>query len=219
MHAVHPGRPVLRRAARAGRRAGLVRTRGRGRLPDRPAQSHRGCHGGGDRVRAARRRVEDWHGAVASDAARGSGRCASGGVMPQEFPGIPFQGLDLVEPVMYLSWTGDAPVVHPVRCQNRATVFDLQRRAGRLAFRPRSAGTEKHTCGSSQVDSSGPRWPLALGGATRHDNTHVAQTLQVKAYDTVLTFDHPQPNEGGLGARPDAPAGDRGQPRGDVDPI
>jgi hypothetical protein len=59
------------------------------------------------------RRVEDWHGAVVSDAARGSGRCASGGVMPQGFPGIPSQGLDLVEPVMFLSWTGDVPVVHP----------------------------------------------------------------------------------------------------------
>jgi hypothetical protein len=58
------------------------------------------------------RRVEDWHGAVVSDAARGSGRCASGGVGPQGFPGIPSQGLDLVEPVMYLSWTGDVPVVH-----------------------------------------------------------------------------------------------------------
>jgi len=113
VHAVHPGRPVLRRSARDGRRAGLVRTRGRGRLSYRPAPSLRGCHGGGDRVRVARRRVEDWHGAVASDAARGSGRCASGGVMPQGFPGIPSQGLDLVEPVMYLSWTDDAPVVHP----------------------------------------------------------------------------------------------------------
>ncbi len=33
--------------------------------------------------------------------------------MPQGFPDIPSQGLDLVEPVMYLSWTGDVPVVHP----------------------------------------------------------------------------------------------------------
>jgi len=32
--------------------------------------------------------------------------------MPQGFPGIPSQGLDLVEPVMYLSWTGDVPVMH-----------------------------------------------------------------------------------------------------------
>ena len=66
-------------------------------------------------MRVARCRVEDWHGAVASDAARGSGRCASGGsVMPQGFPGIPSQGLDLVEPVMYLSWTGDVPIVYPL---------------------------------------------------------------------------------------------------------
>jgi hypothetical protein len=84
----------------------------RGRLPHRPSPSRRGLHGGGDRVRAAARQVEDWHGAVVSDAARGSGRCASGGVGPQGFPGIPSQGLDLVEPVMYLSWTGDVPVVH-----------------------------------------------------------------------------------------------------------
>jgi hypothetical protein len=90
VHAGHPGRPVLRRSARDGRRAGLVRTRGRGRLPHRPAPSHRGCRGGGDRVRVARRRAEDWHGAVASDAAGGSGRRASGGVMPPKgFPVSP----------------------------------------------------------------------------------------------------------------------------------
>jgi hypothetical protein len=79
-----------------------------------PRHPVEGCRGGGDRGRAARRRVEDWHGAVASDAAGRSGRCASGGVMPQRgsrYP--PSQGLDLVELVRYLSWTGDAPVVHP----------------------------------------------------------------------------------------------------------
>jgi hypothetical protein len=37
--AAHPGRPVLRRPARARRRASLVRTRSRGGLPDRPAPS------------------------------------------------------------------------------------------------------------------------------------------------------------------------------------
>ena len=37
--------------------AGLVRTCGRGRLPDRPAPSRRGCHGGGERC-ARRPRVE-----------------------------------------------------------------------------------------------------------------------------------------------------------------
>jgi len=38
------------------------------------------------------RLMEDWHGAVASDVACGSERCASGGVMPQRFPGIPVAG-------------------------------------------------------------------------------------------------------------------------------
>ena len=32
--------------------------------------------------------------------------------MPQGFPVSP-QGLDLVEPVMYLAWTGDVPIVYP----------------------------------------------------------------------------------------------------------
>ena len=106
------GRPVLHRPAHDGRQAGFVRTRGRGRLPHRLAPSHRSCHGGGDRGRVARRRVEDWHGAVASDAARGSGRCASGGAMHKGFPVSPrrdwiwlsrsctCRGL-----VMYLSYT------------------------------------------------------------------------------------------------------------------
>jgi hypothetical protein len=59
-----------------------------------------------------------------SDAARGSGRCASGGVMPQGFPGISSQGLDLVEPVMYLSWTGDVPIVHPPHSRATGNVQD-----------------------------------------------------------------------------------------------
>jgi hypothetical protein len=68
--------------------------------------------------------VEDWHGAVLSDAARGSGRCASGGVRPQGFPGIPSQGLDLVEPVMDLSWTDDVPVVNPLYSRVTGNVQD-----------------------------------------------------------------------------------------------
>jgi hypothetical protein len=101
-----------------------------GRLPHWPAPSHRGCHGGGDRVRVAHRRVEDWHGAVVSDAIGVSGRCASGGVMPQGFPGIPSQGLDLVEPVTYLSWTGDVPVMHPLyTCAGNAPDHEAARSA------------------------------------------------------------------------------------------
>jgi hypothetical protein len=64
-------------------------------------------------VRAAGRQVEDWHGAVVSDAARGPGRWASGVILSQGVPRCPSQGLDLVEPVMYLSWTDDVPIVYP----------------------------------------------------------------------------------------------------------
>ena len=56
-----------------------------------PRHPVEGCHGGGDRVRVARRRVEDWHGAVASDTARGSGLCASGVIMSQGFPMSPLR--------------------------------------------------------------------------------------------------------------------------------
>ena len=47
-------------------------------------------------MRIARRRVVDWHGAVASDAVGGSGRFASGGVMPARGFPVSSQGLDLV---------------------------------------------------------------------------------------------------------------------------
>ena len=63
--------------------------------PGRAAGSARAIpsrlHRGGDRVRAARRRVEDWHGAVASDTARGSGLCTSGVIMSQGFPMSPLR--------------------------------------------------------------------------------------------------------------------------------
>jgi hypothetical protein len=85
MYARHPGRTVLRRAARAGRRAGLVRTRGPGRASGSARAIPPRLHRGGDRVPAARRRVENWHGAVASDTARESGLCTSGVIMSQGF--------------------------------------------------------------------------------------------------------------------------------------
>ena len=91
--------PILRRPARDGRRASLVRTRGRGRLPHRPSPSHRGCHGGGERVRVARR-VEG--GKVPWRATLSAASCHKG------FP-VSLSGLDLVEPVMYLSCTRRVP--------------------------------------------------------------------------------------------------------------
>ena len=113
VYAPHPGRPVLRRSARTGRWAGLVRTRGRGGQPDRPAPSHRGCHGGGDRVPAAR----PPGGRLAW--CRGERHCARVWTLHERrhhvarVPDVPSQGLDLVEPVMYLSWTDDVPIVYP----------------------------------------------------------------------------------------------------------
>src|SRR5712691_3825412 len=41
------------------------------------------------------------------DAARATASCRKG------VPGVPSQGLDLAESVVYLSWTGDVPVVYP----------------------------------------------------------------------------------------------------------
>jgi hypothetical protein len=63
-------------------------------------------------VRVARRRVEGWHGAVASDTARGPWTLHERRHHVARVPGVPSQGLNLVEPVMYLSWTGDVPVVY-----------------------------------------------------------------------------------------------------------
>jgi hypothetical protein len=53
VHSAHPGRPVLRRSARDGRRAGLVRTRGGAGFRIGPRHPVEGSHGSGDRVRAA----------------------------------------------------------------------------------------------------------------------------------------------------------------------
>jgi hypothetical protein len=81
-------------------------TRGRG---GQPAPSHRG---GTEAVIecAACRRVEGWHGGE---------RHRAWVWTPHErrhhvarVPGVPSQGLDLVEPVMYLSWTDDVPIVY-----------------------------------------------------------------------------------------------------------
>ena len=111
--AAHPGRPVLRRSARAGRRAGLVQYPRPGRAADRPAPSHRGC---AEVVTGACRPPPGWKTGTAPWRATlrpDLGAAASGGVTPQGFPVSLGQGLDPAEPVMYLSWTGDVPVVYP----------------------------------------------------------------------------------------------------------
>ena len=105
--------PVLRRAARARRRAGLVRTRaaGVGGLLDRPAPSHPGS-AEGERVCVAATGMEDQHGAVASGAVPGSGRRGEPRRHAPRVHGVPSQRLDPAEPVTYLSWTGDGPVMY-----------------------------------------------------------------------------------------------------------
>ena len=146
--------------ARAARRPGLVRTRGRSMLPDRPAPSHRGCHGGGDRMRAARRRAKDWPGAVVSRAARGSGRCISSGVLPQGSR-CPLLGTGLAEPVRYLLRTGDAPVVYPpYTCAGNAPDHQAARSACGCCER----GTRRADVDLAQgIEAAHPRHRLGSG--------------------------------------------------------
>src|ERR1035441_5451474 len=73
--------------------------------------SHRRCHRGGDRVRVARRRVEDLQGAVRATLLADLDDARAGASMSHGFPVFP-QGLDLAKPAMYLSWTGDVPVMY-----------------------------------------------------------------------------------------------------------
>ena len=68
----------------------------------------------GDRVCVAATGMEDQHGAVASGAVPGSGRRGQPRRQAARVPGVPGQGLDPAEPVMYLSWTGDGPVIYSV---------------------------------------------------------------------------------------------------------
>ena len=131
MPCIPGGRPVLRRSAPAGWRAGLVRACSRGRLPDRPAPSHRGCHGGGNRARVATTRwrtgATPWRAALRQIwvpherpryTARKSSRCH-------------LSGLDPAEPVMYLPWTGDRPVMHPpYTCAGEAAAPGCRGRPG-----------------------------------------------------------------------------------------
>jgi len=88
-------------------------------------------------VRVVRRRAEDRHGAVASDAARGSGT-------PRErrrhvargSPGVPSQGLDQAEPVMYLSWTRRIPalVTHRITWPQGPLAAAVSEAPGRLKW-------------------------------------------------------------------------------------
>jgi len=113
---VRPGSPAFCSRWAAGWSCSYLR---RGRLPDRrrhpidaAPEAVTECTSPAAGWRLARCR--------ASDAAGGSGRCTSGGRhVCKGFP-VFRQGLDLAKPVMYLSWTGDVPVVYlhlvPLRC-------------------------------------------------------------------------------------------------------
>ncbi len=125
MHAVHPGRPVLRRSARAGRRLVLFV----------PATAT-GCRiGPRHLIEAATEAVAEcappaagwktgaapWRATVRADldAARAAASCRKGSRCPRSGTGSgeAGQGLDPVKPVMYLSWTSDVLVMYlPYTC-------------------------------------------------------------------------------------------------------
>ena len=137
--------------------AGLVRVRGRG---GQSAPSHRGCTEAVTEC-ARRRRVEDWHGAVASDTARGSGRCASGVIMSHGFPVSPLRdwiwfsrsctcrGL-----MMYLSCTAGG------RCDRGCCVVRACERSSSGAGRSCDADRNKH-----EAKRSPERRPAAVAAA------------------------------------------------------
>jgi hypothetical protein len=81
-------------------------------------------------MRAARRRVEDWRGAAASDTVCAGRDVARAAASFRKGPDVPSQGLDLVGPVMYLSWTDDVPVVYPpYTCAGNAPDHEAARSA------------------------------------------------------------------------------------------
>ena len=114
VYALASRRPVLRRSSPTGRRAGLVRACGRGQAAGSARVIPSRRRGGVDRVRAARRRIEDWPGRC-----RGERHCARVWTLHERrhhvarVPAVSSPGLDLVEPVIYLSWTDDVPIVYP----------------------------------------------------------------------------------------------------------
>ena len=104
-------------AARAGRRAGLVRTRGRGGQAAGSARAISSRLHGGDRLCVAATGMGDQHDAVASGAVPGAGHRGEPRRHAPRVPGVPGQGLDPAEPVIYLAWTGDGPVMYlPYTC-------------------------------------------------------------------------------------------------------
>jgi len=162
VHAAHSCGPVLRRSTRAGRRAGLVRTCGRGRLPDwrHPIEAAT------EAVTECASPAAEWKtGTVPWRATlRGSGRWTGGGVMSQGFP-VFSQGLDPVEPVMNLSWTGDVPVMQPpYACAGYAPDHGVARsaRAGRRpGFMPGARHRPqrvRHRWRCPPASSAGPVW-------------------------------------------------------------
>jgi len=107
-----PGGRFVRRSARAGRQAGLVRARGRGGQPDQPAPSHRVCT---EAVPECAPPAAKWKtGTVPWRATpRAVWTLHQRRHHVARVPGVPSQGLDLVETFIYLSWTDDVPIVYP----------------------------------------------------------------------------------------------------------
>jgi len=88
--------------------------------------------------------MKDQHGAVASGAMPRSGRRGEPRRHAPRVHGVPSQGLDPAEPITYLSWTGDGPVMY----QSYTCAGDAPDREAAI---PRVAAVRKAP-GSADVD-------------------------------------------------------------------
>jgi hypothetical protein len=118
--------------------------RGRGGRAAGSARAISSRLGRGERVCLAAIGMKDQRGAVASGAMPGSGRRGEPRRHAPRVHGVPSQGLDPAEPVTYLSWTGDGPVMY----QSYTCAGDAPDREAAI---PRVAAVRKAP-GSADVD-------------------------------------------------------------------
>ncbi len=118
--------------------------------------------------------MEDQHGAVESGAVPGSGRRGQPRRQAARVPGVPGPGLDPAEPVMYLSWTGDGPVIYlPYTCAGDAPDHEAAMPAcGRCERGARSTDVDLAK-ESGAFHGAVPRYrPGPHAARTRHARAH-----------------------------------------------